>query len=119
MIRIKRGSSSKKQKILKTNIGFQTSARTRFRIAKQKYIKTRILSYRSRRRRKRLFRNLWIHRINSAVRVYGLSFNQFIHLCKSLKIQLNRKIISQLTIYDSESFFHELKFYLCNIKNHF
>ena len=114
MTRIKRGSSSKKRKIkiLRINRGFQTSARKLFRIAKQKQIRTKTASYKDRKRRKRLFRNLWVHRINSAVRLYGLNFNQFIHLCKKTKIQLNRKIISQLIIYDPESFLYELKSYL-------
>lgn len=114
MIRIKRGAVAKqrRKKIFKVNKGFDASSRSLFRIANQKYVKTKISSYRDRKKRKRLFRNLWIHRINSALRLYGLSFNQFIHLCRKSKIQLNRKIIAQLIIYDPASFFYELKSYL-------
>ena len=114
MIRIKRGAIAKnrRKKILNRNKGFQSSSSSLFRIANQKYIKTKISSYRDRKKRKRLFRNLWVQRINSALRLYGLSFNQFIHLCRKSKIQLNRKIISQLVIYDPDSFFNELNSYL-------
>ena len=114
MIRIKRGKVAKnrRKKIIKMNKGFGMSSRSLFRIANQKYVKAKVSSYRDRRKCKRLFRNLWIHRMNSAIRLYGLSFNQFIHLCRKSKIQLNRKIISQLVIYDPDSFFYELKSYL-------
>ena len=114
MIRVKRGAISKyrRKKIIKMNKGFGTSSRLLFRIANQKYVKAKTSSYRDRRKCKSLFRNLWIHRVNSALRLYGLSFNQFIHLCRKSKILLNRKIISQLIIYDPDSFFYELRSYL-------
>ena len=114
MIRVKRGKVAKnrRKKIIKMNKGFGASSRSLFRIANQKYVKARTSSYRGRKKCKRLFRNLWVHRINSALRLYGLSFNQFIHLCRKSKIQLNRKMISQLVIYDPDAFFYELKYYL-------
>ena len=114
MTRIKRGAVAKhrRKKIFKMNKGFRRSSRSLFRIANQKYIKTKTSSYKDRKRHKRLFRNLWIHRINSGVRLSGLSFNQFIYLCRKSKIQLNRKVISQLIVYDPDSFFNELKSYL-------
>ena len=114
MIRIKRGTVSRyrRKKIIKLNKSFGASSRSLFRTANQKYIKAKISSYRDRRKCKRLFRNLWIQRINSALRLYGLSFNQFVYLYRKSKIQLNRKIISQLVIYDPDSFFYELKSYL-------
>ena len=114
MVRVKRGAIAKyrRRKILKMNKGFESYSNSLFRIANQKYVKAKTSSYRGRKKNKRLFRNLWIHRVNSALRLYGLSFNQFIYLCRKSKIQLNRKIISQLVIYDPDSFFYELKSYL-------
>lgn len=111
MIRIKRGAIAKKRrkKILKMNRGFQASSRSLFRVANQKYIRAKISSYRDRKKRKRVFRSLWTHRINSALRLYGLSFNQLITLCRKLKIKLNRKVISQLAIYDPDAFLHIFK----------
>lgn len=113
MIRIKRGAVAKKRrkKILKMNKGFQNSSRSLFRVANQKYISAKVSSYINRRKLKRSARNLWTHRINSAIKLYGLSFNQFIHLCRKLKIKLNRKVVSQLALYDPDSFFNEFKPY--------
>ena len=107
MIRIKRGSAAqrKKKKILKNKKGFQVFSKTKFRIANQKDLKSKSLAYDSRKKRKRLMRSLWIHRINSATKLNGLSFSKFINFCKKSKSQLNRKILSQLIIYDSEAFF--------------
>ena len=114
MVRTKRGAVAKRRrnKILKANHGLKSSSRVLFRIANQKYIKAKTLSYRNRKKRKRLFRSLWSHRINAALRLYGLSFNKFIYLCKKSKMQMNRKVVSQLVIYDPESFFHYLESYI-------
>nr|UXE30939.1 ribosomal protein L20 [Ostreobium quekettii] len=111
MVRIKRGAVAKRRrrKVLKRNKGFQAPYRSLFRVANQRYVRTKIFSYRDRKRRKRLFRSLWNHRFNSAVRLYGLSLSQSIHLCRKLRIKLNRKIISQLAIYDPEAFFSSLR----------
>ena len=114
MIRIKRGAVAKKRrkKILKMNKGFRDSSKSLFRVANQKYLSAKVSSYKNRRKIKRSARNLWTHRINSAVKIYGLSFNQFVHLCLRLKIKLNRKVVSQLALYDPECFFNEFKPYL-------
>lgn len=111
MTRIKRGfiARRRRKKILKGNRGFQASAKKSFRIANQKYLKAKTSAYSARKKRKILFRHLWINRVNSAVRAYGFSFNEFISRCKQSKILLNRKIISQLIIHDAISFFTELK----------
>jgi large subunit ribosomal protein L20 len=61
-------------------------------------------SYRNRRQKKRDFRRLWITRVNSAVRRYGLNYSEFMNYLKTHKILLNRKVIAQLSICDPESF---------------
>lgn len=107
MIRIKRGSvaRNRKKKILNNRKGFPVFSSTIFRIANQKDLKSKSLAYDSRKKRKRLIRSLWINRINSSTKLNGLSFSKFINFCKNSKIQLNRKTLSQLMIYDSKSFF--------------
>ena len=97
------------KKFLKTNKGFRASSSLLFRTANQKNLKSFISAYKSRKDYKKISRQLWIHRINSAVRLCGISFNQFINLCKKLKIRLNKKAISQLIIYDPSAFFHEFQ----------
>lgn len=108
MIRIKRGSAARgrRKKNFKINRGFQNLSQ--FRIINQKNLKAMVKSYHDRKKRKGFFRNLWIQRINCAIRLYGFSFNQFNHFFKVSKIQLNRKILSQLIIYEPEPFFYEI-----------
>ena len=53
---------------------------------------------------------MWIARVNSAVRRYGLNYSEFMNYLKTHKIQLNRKIIAQLSICDPEAFMQLLLF---------
>ena len=117
MVRIKRGSvaNKRRKKILKINKSFRGSSSALFRIANQKAIKSFASGYKNRKYYKRLIRQLWINRINSVSRLCGISFSQFINLCKKLKIKLNKKIISQLIIYDPHAFLIEFKPYFSEI----
>jgi large subunit ribosomal protein L20 len=63
-----------------------------------------VYAYRDRRQKKRDFRRLWIARINAAVRAAGLSYSQFIYGLKKAKIDLNRKVLSDLAIRDEKAF---------------
>ena len=104
MIRIKRGITTRNRK--------KKISKNRFRLANQKKIKANTSSYHSRKKRKIFFRELWITRINSATQLYGLNFSKFLNFCKKSKIQLNRKILAQLVIYESKLFFDIFKMYL-------
>ena len=117
MVRTKRGSVAKKRrkKILRMNKSFKTSSSILFRNANQKNLKSLISAYKSRKSYKKTTRQLWIHRINSTVRLCGISFNQFINLCRKLKIKLNKKIISQLIVYDPAVFFKEFQPYFSEL----
>lgn len=108
MVRIKRGSVAKarRKKNFKINRGFQNLSQ--FRIINQKNLKAMVNAYSDRKKRKRFFRNLWVQRINSATRLHGFSFNQFNHFFKLSKIQLNRKTLSQLILYEPEPLFDEV-----------
>ena len=112
MTRVKRGNISRKRhkKILKLNKGFRGSASTLYRTAKQQNMKALCYAYTSRRRKKREFRNLWITRLNAAVRRYGLSYSEFIFYLKNCSIQLNRKVLAQLSLCDPEAFTQLLLF---------
>lgn len=106
MTRIKRGNVARKrrQKTLKLSSGFKGSPGTLFRVANQHALKAQKNASRDRIQRKRLFRGIWITRINAAIRSKGLSYSQFIHLTKQSNILLNRKVISQLALLDKEAF---------------
>lgn len=112
MTRVKRGNVSRKRhkKILKLNKGFRGAASVTYRTAKQQSMKALRYSYANRRLKKRDFRSIWISRLNAAVRLYGLNYSEFIFYLKSRSIQLNRKILAQLSICDPEAFTQLLLF---------
>jgi large subunit ribosomal protein L20 len=113
MTRVKRGSVARKRrnKILKSMKGTRGSQSILFRIANQQSRKAALYSYVDRRNRKRVFRSLWIRRINASLRSEKcsenknqLNYSKFIHRLKISKLKLNRKTLSQLAILDPISF---------------
>jgi large subunit ribosomal protein L20 len=61
-------------------------------------------SYRDRRTKKRDFRRLWIIRLNNALKENGLKYSEFINLLKKNKIEIDRKILSELAVTEKEVF---------------
>jgi len=61
-------------------------------------------SYVGRKQKKRIFRKIWIKRINAASRVNGISYSQVINKFKKSNIDLNRKMLSQIAILDTTTF---------------
>ena len=74
------------------------------RTAKETLVRAGVFAFRDRRVRKREFRELWIIRINAAVRERGLRYGEFIHGCTSAGIELDRKSLSELAIFDPAAF---------------
>ena len=54
----------------------------------------------SRKQKKREFRQLWITRISAACKMNGINYSQFMNGCKKAGITLNRKMLSELAIAD-------------------
>ena len=106
MVRVKRGNVARKrrEKILSLASGYRGAHSVLFRVANQQVMKALRYSYVGRKQKKRVFRKIWIRRINAASRLNGLSYSQFIHRLKKSKIDLNRKILSQIAILDSSTF---------------
>nr|YP_009332694.1 ribosomal protein L20 [Membranoptera weeksiae]AHZ94708.1 ribosomal protein L20 [Membranoptera weeksiae] len=106
MTRVKRGNVARKRrkKILKLAKGFRGSHSKLFRTAKQQVLKSLKYSYIGRKNKKRYYRRLWIMRINASVRLYGISYSQFIYFLKKINIALNRKMLAQLAIIDKKAF---------------
>ena len=108
MTRVKRGNVARKRrkKILKLAKGFRGAHSTIFRTAKQQVLKSLRYSYVGRKNKKRDYRKLWIVRINAAVKKYNvnLNYSYFLHLLKKSKIALNRKMLSQIAIFDYNTF---------------
>ena len=92
MARVKRGvtAHARHKKVLAKAKGFRDRNSGAFRIAKEKVDKAAQYAYRDRRNKKRVFRGLWIQRINAGVRAYGLTYSQFINGLKRAGIELDR-----------------------------
>lgn len=99
-MRIKRSvtARAKHKKTLASTKGMQHSRRASFRLGKQAVIRALQYAYRDRRNRKREFRVLWTQRINAAARLNGTSYSKLISQLSKADIQLNRKMLSEISI---------------------
>ena len=106
MARVKRGvvAGRRHKKILKKAKGYFNARRKVFRTAKQAVIKAGQYAYRGRREKKREFRALWITRINAASREAGVSYSQFIAGLKKAGIEMDRKVLADLAVFDKPAF---------------
>lgn len=97
-------SRKKRKKILKRAKG-QFGGRSKlYRTAKESVMKGMYYSYRDRKQKKRLFRRLWIARINAACREHDLSYSRFLNGLKKARILLNRQILAEIAINDKKGF---------------
>jgi large subunit ribosomal protein L20 len=106
MARVKRGvcARARHKKVLKKAKGHYGARSRVYRVAKQSVIKAGQYAYRDRRQRKRQFRSLWIIRINAAAREFGLSYSRLIAGLKEAQIDIDRKVLSDLAIFDKPAF---------------
>ncbi len=106
MARIKGGLNAKKKhnRILKLAKGYRGARSKQYRVAKQSVMRALTSSYAGRKERKRQFRQLWIARINAAARMNGLSYSKFMHGLKLAEIDINRKMLADMAVYDAEGF---------------
>ena len=106
MPRVKRGvtAHARHKKILKLAKGFRGRRKNVFRIAKQAVMKAGQYAYRDRRTRKRVFRQLWIARINAASRGLGVTYSKFMAGLKKANIEIDRKVLSDMAIHDPAGF---------------
>ncbi|MFN0137674.1 MAG: 50S ribosomal protein L20 [Phycisphaerae bacterium] len=94
----------RRKRILKDAKGFWGTRSKNFRIAKQFVIKAGVYAFRDRRVKKREYRALWITRLTAACEMRGMSYSRFIGAMKRLNILLNRKMLSEIAIYDPAAF---------------
>jgi len=106
MPRAVNGSVSRKRrkKILKMASGYRSVRSRAYRKARESVEKGLCYAYRDRKVRKREFRRLWIARINAAVRAQGLTYSKFMHGLKLAKIDLDRKVLSDMAIHNADAF---------------
>jgi large subunit ribosomal protein L20 len=106
MPRVKRGvtAHARHKKILALAKGYRGRRKNVFRIAKQAVMKAGQYAYRDRRTRKRVFRQLWIARINAASRELGVTYSKFMAGLKKANIEIDRKVLSDMAIHDPAAF---------------
>ncbi len=106
MPRVKRGvtAHARHKKILALAKGFRGRRKNVFRIAKQAVMKAGQYAYRDRRTKKRVFRQLWIARINAASRAAGVSYSKFMAGLKKAQIDIDRKVLADMAVNDPAAF---------------
>ena len=98
MPRVKRGKIAlkRREKILKYTKGFKWGRKSKERAAKEALLHAWSHAYRDRRVKKRTARALWQIRINAAVRPQGLNYSKFMYELKKAKVELDRKVLSEI-----------------------
>jgi len=106
MPRTKRGvtARARHKKVLEQAKGYRGRRKNIYRVAKQAVMKAGQYQYRDRRQRKRQFRALWVTRINAAARELGLKYSTLIDGLKKASIEVDRKVLADLAVYDKDAF---------------
>ena len=97
-------SRKRRKKILKKAKGYFGRRKNVYTVAKNAVEKGLTYAYRDRKTKKRVFRSLWITRINAAARQHGLSYSELINKLKIKGIEINRKVLADIAMNDSEKF---------------
>ena len=106
MPRVKRGvtARARHKKVFALSKGFTLRRNNVYRVAKQAVMRAGQYAYRDRRNKKRVFRRLWIARINAGARANGMNYSQFMNGLKKAGIDLNRKMLADLAVNDKAAF---------------
>jgi len=106
MPRVKRGvtARARHKKIIARAKGYRGRRKNVFRVAVQAVMKAGQYAYRDRRTKKRMFRRLWIARINAAARSHGITYSVFINGLNRAAIGLDRKVLADLAVHDKPAF---------------
>lgn len=106
MPRVKRGvtARARHKKVLALAKGYRGRRKNVYRIAKQAVMRAGQYAYRDRRNKKRVFRALWIARINAAARSHGVTYSVFMNGLKKAAIELDRKVLADMAVTDKASF---------------
>ncbi len=106
MPRVKRGvtARAKHKKVIAQAKGYYGRRKNVFRVATQAVTKAGQYAYRDRKQRKRQFRALWIARINAGARENGLSYSRMINGLKKANIEIDRKVLADLAVFDKPAF---------------
>ena len=106
MARVKGGNVSKnrRRKVLKEAKGYFGSKHRLYKTAQEQLFHSGAYAYRDRKQNKRNFRKLWITRINAAARANGMTYSTLIAGLKKANVVINKKMLAELAVSDSEAF---------------
>ena len=106
MARVKGAMMTRKRRksILKAAKGYWGSKSKHFKMAKQAVLKSGNYAFAGRKLKKRDFRSLWITRISAQAKVCGMNYSTLMHGLKLAGIDLNRKMLAEIAVYDKEAF---------------
>ncbi|CDK30257.1 50S ribosomal protein L20 [Candidatus Babela massiliensis] len=112
MTRIKRGVMTKKRhkKLLKQTKGFWGQRKNIFKRAKETLLRAMAFAFKGRKMRKRDMRSLFIMRIKAAAETNNTKYNILIHNLKNANVEINRKMLSQIAVYDPQVFSQIVEF---------
>lgn len=102
-------SKARRKKILNRTKGYFGRRKNVWTVAKNAYEKGLQYAYRDRKKKKAHFRQLWIQRINAAVREHGMSYSEFMGKLNKSGIELNRKVLADLAMLNPEAFAEVVK----------
>ncbi len=106
MARVSSGPArhARRKKIIDNAKGYYGRRKNTFRAANQAVEKAGQYAYRDRRNKKRVFRALWIQRINAAARLNELTYSTFMNGLKQAGIELDRKVLADIAVREPEAF---------------
>ena len=106
MPRVKRGvtARARHKKVLALAKGFRGRRKNVFRIAKEAVMRAGQYAYRDRRTKKRVFRQLWIARLNAASGGLGLTYSKFLAGLKKAHIDIYRMVLADMAFTDPAGF---------------
>jgi large subunit ribosomal protein L20 len=106
MPRVKRGTTVRKSRknLLAKTKGYRHGRKNLVRMAHQAVTKAGQHAYAHRRTKKRDFRALWIISISAACRANDTTYSVFMKALKDKKIELDRKVLSQLAQENPQEF---------------
>ena len=106
MARVKGAMMARKRrnKVLKMAKGYWGAKSKHFKMAKQAVMKSGNYAFAGRKMKKRDFRSLWITRISAQAKVCGMNYSTLMHGLKLAGIDLNRKMLAEIAVYDKEAF---------------
>lgn len=103
-------SRARRKKVLKAAKGYWGSRGSVYTVAKGAVEKGLLHAYKDRKSKKRLFRQLWIVRINAAARANGTSYSKLIDAMNKKGVSINRKVLANIAVENPTAFGDIVKF---------